>query len=195
MRPSWIFERLGGRPRATAALLLIAAATAGCAQLGAGARSEVSPFYRPSLVNYVAREGTFPLVVHGDPFDLPAGRTAEAVRGATTLPAWAQRAALVADRDAEEGRGLRLVIIFDPVDPNLTARRVCGNLDEVETNPPSGGLHVLAAFCRAGEWITDASLRGARPASPEDSAFRKFMDRVILAALPFFQSSGAIHGF
>ena len=195
MQRSWISRRLGGRTRRTAALLLLAAAAAGCAQIGAGTRSEVSAFYRPSLVNYAAREGTFPMVVHGDPFDLLAGRTAEAARSVTTLPAWAARAALVADADAEEGRGLRLVVIFDPVDPNLTARRVCGDLDEVETNPPSGSVHVLAAFCRAGEWITDASLRSPRPSAPDDPEFRELMDRVILVALPFHQRSGAVLDF
>ena len=183
MRPTWISRAAHAMPRWPTAALLTAMALAGCAQIGSGGRSEVTAFYRPSLVTYVAREGTFPMVVHGDPFGLPVEQTADAVRGAVTLPAWAGRAEFVNTDDS--GSGLRLVVVFNPVNPNLTARRVCGNLSEVKTGPPNGGLHALASFCRAGEWITDASVRGARPASPQDPAFREFMNQVIFNALPF----------
>ena len=64
------------------AVLLAAMALAGCSQIGSGGRSEVTAFYRPSLVTYVARDRTFPMVVHGDPFGLPEEQTADAVRGA-----------------------------------------------------------------------------------------------------------------
>ena len=76
------------------------------------------------------------------------------------------------------------MVVFNPVNPNLPVRRVCGDLSEVATSPPDGGIHVLASFCRAGEWITDASVRGGRPASPEDPAFREFMNRVVSNAGP-----------
>ena len=178
--------------RRSIAVLLAAMALAGCAQLGSGGRSEVTAFYRPSLVTYVARNGTFPMVVHGDPFGLPAEQTADAVRGASTLPAWGGHAAFV--RTGDPG-GLRLVVVFNPVDPNLPARRLCGDLSELATEPPNGGLHVLASFCRAGEWITDASVRGSRPASPQDPAFREFMNQVIINALPFRFQSGPSFAF
>lgn len=164
------------------AVLVAAMVLAGCAQIGSGGRSEISPFYRPSLVTYVARDGTFPMVVHGDPFGLPTQQAADAIRAATTLPAWAGQVVFVS---ADDSAGLRLVVVFNPVNPNLTARRVCGDLSEVATDPPNGGLHALASFCRAGEWITDASVRGPRPASPHDPAFREFMNQVIFNALPF----------
>lgn len=192
MWPTSIFKVGRAVPRRTSALLLAAMAVAGCAQIGSGGRSEVTAFFRPSLVTYAARNGTFPMVVHGDPFGLPAEQTGDAVRGATTLPAWAGRAAFVSP--GEPG-GLRLVVVFNPVNPNLTARRVCGDLNEVATDPPNGGLHALASFCRAGEWITDASVRGSRPPSPQDPAFREFMDQVIFNALPFHFQRGPSFDF
>lgn len=182
MRPTWISRAAHAMLRWPTAALLAAMVLAGCAQIGSGGRSEVTAFYRPSLVTFVARDGTFPMVVHGDPFGLPVEQTAAAVRGAATLPAWAGRAEFV--NTDESGGGLRLVVVFNPVNPNLTARRVCGNLSEVKTGPPNGGLHALASFCRAGEWITDASVREARPASPQDPAFREFMNQVIFNVLP-----------
>ena len=181
--------RIKGR---SIAIPFAAIALAGCAQVGSGGRSEVSAYYRPSLVNYVARDGTFPMVVHGDPFGLPARQTADTIRGATTLPAWAGRAELVNSGDPS---GLRLVVIFNPVDPNLTARSVCGDLSEVATGPPNGGLHALASFCRAGEWITNASVRGTRPESPQDPALHEFMSQVVLKALPFHDQQGPTFDF
>lgn len=179
-------------PRRSIAVPLAAIALAGCAQVGSGGRSEVSAFYRPSLVAYVARDGSFPMVVHGDPFGLPARQTANAIRRATTLPAWAGGAEFVSSSDPS---GLRLVVIFDPVNPNLTARSVCGDLREVATGPPSGGLHALPSFCRAREWITNASVRGGRPASPQDPALHEFMSRVVLRALPFHDQQGPAFDF
>ena len=189
---NWISRAAQALPRRSIALPLAAMALAGCAQIGSGGRSEVSAFYRPSLVTYVARKRTFPMLIHGDPFGLPARQTADAIRGATTLPAWAGRAEFVSTGDPD---GLRLVVVFNPVNPNLTARRVCGNLSEVATGPPNGGLHALASFCRTGEWITDASVRGPRPASPQDPALREFMSQVILNALPFQYQRGPSFDF
>lgn len=183
----WISRAARALRRGPMAGLVSVLALAGCAQVGSGGRSEVSAFYRPSLVTYAARDGTFPMVVHGDPFGLPAEQTGDAVRGVITLPAWAGRAEFVGSGDSSS---LRLVVIFNPANPNLTARAVCGDLGEVATNPPNGGLHALASFCRAGEWITNASVRGSRPDSAHDPAFTEFMDQVIFNALPFYYQRG-----
>ena len=189
---NWISRTAQTWPRRSIAIPFAAIALAGCSQVGSGGRSEVSAYYRPSLVTYVARDGTFPMVVHGNPYGLPAQQTADAIRGATALPAWAGRAEFVGSGDSS---GLRLVVIFNPVNPNLTARRVCGDLSEVATGPPDGGLHALASFCRAGEWITNASVRGGRAASPQDPALHEFMSQVVLKALPFHDQQGPTFDF
>lgn len=183
----WI-SRIGhGIRRRNIAALFGALAFVGCAEIGSAGRSEVSSFYRPSLVNYATRTGSFAMVVHGNPFGLSAGETFEAVRSATTLPAWAGDAEII---DARDSGGLRLVVVFNPSNSNLTARQVCGDLNEVLTDPPDGDLRALASFCRAAEWITNASARGPRPTSPQDPALHEFMGRLVSNALPFHYQSG-----
>jgi hypothetical protein len=168
-------------PFAALGLLVILAA---CTETQ-GRTTRVFAFYSPSLASYVARDGTFPMVVRGSPFAAPVA--AQAIRDAVAVPRFAGGGRFVENAAAEPGTGLRLVVVFNPADARLGFREMCGDLSGVATAAPNGAIHIRTAFCRANESITDASVRGAAGAvSADDPAFRTLLDGAVKRALPFF---------
>ena len=169
------------KPLAALGLVFVVAA---CADTRGGT-TQVSAFYSPSLASYVARGGTFPMVVHGSPFGAPVA--AQTIRDAAAVPRWAGGGRFVEDAEAEAGAGLRLVVVFSPADAHLGFRAICGDLSGVATAPASGAIHIRSAFCRANESVADASVRGTvGSASTADPEFRNLLDRAVKGALPFF---------
>ncbi len=136
------------------------------------------------LVVHEASDGLVPVVIRGDPF---AGRVVDPnaiVAGVLRLPPGFSRASFIQTAKAEEGRGGRLVLVFDAENPNLEVRQMCRDLDTVEVAEPDGRLRLSAAFC-----IGERAARGAVGATTRPQAmneeFKGFLDHVLNEVFPF----------
>jgi hypothetical protein len=145
----------------------------------------ISDFYSPSLVGYVNRNGTFPTAIYGNPFSISKADADRAIRAVRSPPEWAGAGRFVQDAIADQERGLRLVLVFNPDDRAVGPRRVCASAGNIPTRTATGETHVLAAFCRDNEWNTFASIRVAQVKSPDGAALGDLMSKIILHALPF----------
>ncbi len=141
------------------------------------------------LVFHEASDGIVPVVIRGDPF---AGRVVDPdaiVAEALRLPPGFPRASFIQAEKAEEGRGGRLVLVFDAENPNLEVRQMCQDLDAVEVGEADGRLRLSAAFC-----IGERVARGAVGATPRPQAmseeFKGFLDRVLNEVFPFLGRLG-----
>ncbi len=135
------------------------------------------------LVLHEASDGLVPVVIRGDPF---AGRVVDSnaiVAGALRLPPGFPRASFIQATKAEEGRGGRLVLVFDAENRNLEVRQMCQDLDAVEVAEADGRLRLSAAFC-----IGERAARGAVGATTRPQAmneeFKGFLDRVLNEVFP-----------
>lgn len=137
------------------------------------------------LVLHEASDGLVSVVIRGDPF---AGRLANPkalVADFLRLPPGFPRARFIQTAGAEEGRGERLVLVFDAEEPNLEVQRLCRDLSAVEVAEPDGQLRLTAAYC-----IGQRVARGAVGAVPRpdsmNTEFKRFLDRVLNEVFPFF---------
>lgn len=136
------------------------------------------------LVLHEASDGLVPVVIRGDPF---AGRSANSnalVVENLRLPPGFPRARFIQTAEAEEGRGERLVLVFDAENPNLEVRQMCRDLDAVEIAEADGRLRLSAVFC-----IGNRVARGAVGAVPRpdfmNTEFKRFLDRMLNEVFPF----------
>ena len=137
------------------------------------------------LVIHEASDGLVPVVIRGDPF---AGRLANPkalVADFLRLPPGFSRARFIQTADAAEGRGERLVLVFDAEDPNLEVRRLCGDLNSVEVGEPDGRLTLSAAFC-VGERVARGAVGAVPRPDSMNTEFKRFLDRVLNEVFPFF---------
>jgi len=152
----------------------------------AGSRgATISPFYAPALVSYVARDGTFPLVVRGNPFGgVPQARLEQTLHQRMRLPGWAPNARFTANPVAEAGTGLRLVVLFNPVG-TVGLRAVCGDLSGIAFSGPANQMTMRVGFCDGPQSMSDVTLRTAPPPDETSAAFIGALNNAAASALPF----------
>ncbi len=152
------------------ALVILAA----CAQAPAGRVSvipgEISSI--DSAVRYEAADRVIPLVIRGNPFTGAQEEAAAAIASVLRLPPGWPRASFASTPEAERGRGVRFVLVFNSLDPRLEARELCRNADAIEIAGRAETTRILAAFCIGPRLGSGASVGGAAPATmnPEFSA-------------------------
>lgn len=131
-----------------------------------------------TAVRYEAADRSIPLVIRGNPF---VGTQEEAVAEITSVlrlpPGW-PRASFASTPEAEQGRGVRLVLVFDALDPRTEARDVCRDTDAIEIAERVETARILAAFCIGPRLGGGASVVSAAPATmtPE---FAALLDKVL----------------
>jgi hypothetical protein len=161
------------------------ASCGGGAVVGGVGGEYVSPFYSPSLVSYVAQDGRFPMVLRGNPFaGIPQAQLEQTLHQEIPTPGWAPRAQFVRNDNAEAGRGLRLVVLLNPVQ-NVDFRAICGDLLGIGFAGPTNQITLRVAFCDNAQTMTDVTLRTAPSPDPTNPAFTGALSTMTSIALPF----------
>ena len=134
-----------------------------------------SVFYAPHLVQYAARDGSFPVIIRGNPLG-PADESADAaVAGLLRLPAWSAPTRFT---PAGERGGLYFVLVFDPARRLADGRAACADPDSVARSTVAGETAVLGVFCQANEALSAALAIGPAPQGADDPAFRRLLGQV-----------------
>lgn len=144
----------GGNVRLRSAPIFFALAIlAACTQVPVG-RVSVIPGQISSIdsaVRYEAADRVIPLVIRGNPFAGTQEEAVAAIGSVLRLPPGWPRASFASTPHAERGRGVRLVLVFNALDPRLEVRELCRNADAIdiagETAARAGITRILAAFC------------------------------------------------
>ena len=169
-----------------AVLLVLGACTEGPGLiLGAAERAQRSPFYGPHLVQYVARDGTFPVVIQGNPLALPKSEAEQAIAQRLRLPAWTSGARFVPVEDAASRRALRLVLVFDPAGRRLDGNAACADPSAVPTGSEANSLALLAVFCNANEALSQTIVSGRWPTGADHSRLSELLDRATRAVCAY----------
>lgn len=171
-------RRSGQRLAALAGFLAV-----GCAGVSTIGHCDQVPAYGPSFVSYAARKGQIPLVVHGDPFGLPAAETAQVLAARLRLPGWFADVPFAArSNDATTRQDYRVVLIANPARA-LTADEACGTLTDLPMAGRSAMLHLHASFCAPDGWLS--MVQGRAPAErPESHATQGLLDQLMATLLP-----------
>lgn len=137
------------------------------------------------LVLHDASDGLVRVVIRGDPFAGQVVNPSDVVAGVLRLPPGFPRASFTRAAKAEEGRGERLVLVFDPETPNLEVRQMCRDLDSVEVAEAVGRLRLSAAYC-IGERVARGAVGATTRPRAMNEEFKGFLDRVLNEVFPFF---------
>lgn len=169
--------------RAIAALALAALVTA-CAE-GASRISLLSRDVtgESSLIRYEAADGAMPTVIHGNPFPVGDPEAEASIRDALRMPAGLPRAAFVREAAAEAGRGIRVVIVFNPADAALDARKICRDVRVIALAPRRSEATIHAALC-SGDKLAHALRARAAAGEAMDGRFRAALSLVMIYLLP-----------
>ena len=136
------------------------------------------------LVLSAAADGRVAVVIRGDPFAGEVVNPSAVVAAALRLPPGFSRVTFDGTTQAEEGRGERLVLVFDSEELDPGVHRMCRNLDSVEVGPPVGPVRVAAAFC-IGKGVARGAVGSTTRPSSMDMEFKRFLDRVLMEVFPF----------
>ena len=140
---------------------------AACAQAPAG-RVSIIPGETSSIesaVSYEAADRLIPLVIRGNPFTGTQEEAAAAIGSVLRLPPGWPRASFASTPQAELGRGVRLVLVFNALDPRLAMRELCRNADAIEIAGRAGTTRIMAALCIGPRLGRGASAGAAAPAT------------------------------
>ena len=148
-------------------------------------RAQRSPFYGPHLVQYVAREGSFPVVIQGNPLALPKSEADQVIARSLRLPAWTSGARFVPVEDAASRRDLRLVLVFDPAIRRLGGNAACADAGAVPTASEASSLALLAVFCNANEALSQTIVSGRRPTGADNSQLAELLNRATRAVFAY----------
>jgi len=100
------------------------------------------------------------------------------------LPNRFERAPFVVRDAAQAVAGYRLVLVFDPLPPGLRFQETCGEPAKIGVSPRADVVVMYAAFCVGSRSISEYATVGARPADPNDPAFRLFLNKALEELLP-----------
>ncbi len=175
---------------------LIATALAACAS-GSNrlTYTDYKAFYSPYLVNYVAREGSFPLEMYGQPFGA-SGNTE--IANVISLPAYYRNTPFKEISGQQDDVNGRLVLLMDPM--KLANSNVpCAKPNNIKlASSQSEQLIIQATFCYQDEMVSQTVLTMDRPASVTDPSFRLAMNHMtetlFRSELPDGASCGASKG-
>ena len=116
-----------------------------------------------SFVLYAAAIGDVPLVVRGNPSELPDGDLNELVLANLRLPAHLQPATFTLHPDPGLPHALRLVLVFNPEPAHLPGKNICRNPDGVASSAPALLVRVKMTFCNADEAVAENTGRTLLP--------------------------------
>ena len=150
-----------------------ALALGGCAV--AADREQRSVFYAPHLVQYAAREGTFPVIIRGNPFGSADAAADAAIAELLRLPSWSTPARFV---PVSDGTGLHFVLVFDPAHRGTSGGAVGRDSSAVPLAAVAGETAVLGVFCQTNEALSVAVSVGPAVRGADDPVLRDLFDRV-----------------
>jgi hypothetical protein len=107
----------------------------------------------PHLVQSAARDGTIPVVIHGNPLGFTKEAADAAIAARLWLPAWSSRVRIVPASDAG---GLRFVLVFDPARRTAGDSAACADGFALPLVTVAGETAVLGVFCQANEVLSGA---------------------------------------
>jgi hypothetical protein len=143
---------------------------------------DVGGFYEPSLVRYVASQGSFPAVIIANPF---GADTNDALLATLELPGYYPPASFKATTAKARDDG-HLVFVFNPVRASNgdTACAAPAKQSASETVGSANVLRLLAAFCYDDEMASEAIMEMRRPNGINDKAFDQAMSELMVVLLP-----------
>ena len=131
--------------------------------------------------------GVVPLVIHGHPFMQPAAAftpsPGNAITDALRMPASFAKSEFVQTPEAQAGKGLRLVLVFDPKDRETALRAACGDASGVEFAEPGERLSVSVAVCNNDSFRWGAVAETTRP-ELMDEDFASFLNGILITIFP-----------
>ena len=159
---------------------------AACTQVPTGRVSIISGQISSidSAVRYEAADRVIPLVIRGNPFTGTQEEAIAAIVAVLRLPPGWPRASFASTPHAQLGRGVRLVLIFNALDPRLEVRELCRNADVIEiaggTAERAGTIRILAAFCIGSRLGRGASASATATApTTMNPEFRTLLARIL----------------
>ncbi len=166
------------------ALCATVLALAACDQVIVNAPA-TNPRYFGGEESYAARNGAIRVEVAGATLGMPKDRFGEMVvtemrRGNTRLP----QPGFVTQGSKMTDPRYKVVMMFDP--PSwLSADNLCTDRPPPPAgSAPGGRLHLLAAFCRAGEASSESQGSAPVPAGVNDPNFAALVQQVTLNLFP-----------
>ncbi|MBT7288238.1 MAG: hypothetical protein HN834_22550 [Rhodospirillaceae bacterium] len=166
---------------------LVYLAVASCAQAATISKDDQYPFYNPSLVNYVASKGTFPVVVVANPFGTAKD---DAFLANLSLPGYYPPTPFTATtaRTRDDGH---LVLIFAPITAANGHDACRSPISQTNAGPGKHGqanngqtLRLQAAFCYDRDVVSEAFMEMPEPRNMDDQAFAMAMDQLLDVLLP-----------
>ncbi len=143
---------------------------------------DMSGFYGPGLVNYVAAKGNFPAIVIDNPF---GPQTDNALLAGLELPGYYPATKLKATTVKARDDG-HLVLVFNPrrtANGDTTCAAPAKQSASGADGSP-GTLRLQAAFCYDDEMVSEAIMEMPRPAGINDPAFDQAMAQLMEVLLP-----------
>jgi hypothetical protein len=135
-----------------------------------------SVFYAPHLVQYAARDGSFPVVVRGNPTGLTKDAADAAIAELLRLPSWTTPARFAPVGQAQGG--LYYVLVFDPARRIASGSAACANAGAMPLASSGGETAVLGVFCQANEALSAALAVGPAVRGADDPELRSLLARV-----------------
>ena len=158
-----------------------------CAEGGTISHVRLQSVYSPQLVRYVARSGSLPVAIYGNPFGSDGGQAdARIVEGIANIPALDRVSFSLLPHDQPRPDG-RLVLIFNAKGP---VRGICREPNAYTPGAIGTTIRIEAAFCIGDRTVASASARAPAVDTPADPAFRRSLNRLLTALLPRSHGGG-----
>ncbi|TVR99796.1 MAG: hypothetical protein EA406_02295 [Rhodospirillales bacterium] len=172
--------------KSTAITAAIAAVVlAGCTQavrMQSATDSVVDTGIRSNFA-YAAGIGEMNTVIIGNPFDLPAAQVQQTVLGAMQGNHFGPRTRFTTEPSERARSDYRIVVVFDfPI--GVPQHRVCGPTEDMPQAAGGSRLGMTTVFCWRDQVISWVNADTARPASPDDRAFRTLVANSMWNLLP-----------
>ncbi len=151
-------------------------------------------FYSPDLVQYVAAQGDFPVLVIANPFG--AG-TDDDLLAVMQLPGFFPPTPFAATTDEARKFG-HLVLVFNPIRAS-TGYGICTEpATQTASAPGRAGaadrMRLHATFCYSDELVSEAILEMPRPTGLDDPAFDVAMSQLMSSVLSSRGSDDSVCG-
>lgn len=163
--------------------MILAALAAACGDPVKISQSDQILPYSPQLVNYAAQTGAMAAQAYGNPFGSPSD--AAALIEGLPLPGWFTTAKLTARPGPNVAANIRVVIVFNPGWKGPGMDDACRNAGALPLGPGGGAsLRIAATLCADNRAISWLVAEAPTPKGPDDPAFRRLMDQVLVNLLP-----------
>jgi hypothetical protein len=164
--------------------LLLSALTSCAAEWAQGGHGPTTVAYNAMFVRGMANRGDIPTELHGNPSGLADQGFADLLRRDLRLTQpFPDRALDVRYGPFRGGEGFRVVLVFNPSEPNVQASDMCGN-KPIPTKGRQTQMYVLSAFCRGPIALSTFSSRVQTPESFDAPMFRKMRRNLMHWLMP-----------